>query len=58
MTDNHRDKSMKELVEDIDIEWDEEKLKSLHLSKEEAMNLYKNFGYDYRGLEYIGEFDW
>ena len=40
------------LIEDV--EWDEEHLKSLHITKEQAVELYQMRGYDFRDCEYIG----
>ena len=37
-----------------DVEWDEEHLKSLRITKEQALELYQMRGYDYRDFEYIG----
>ena len=41
------------LVEDI--EWDEEHLKSLRMTKEEALELYRDHGYSYKSFEFYKE---
>ena len=40
------------LIEDV--VWDEEHLKSLHITKEQALELFQIRGYDYQDFEYIG----
>ena len=40
------------LIEDV--EWDEEHLKSLHITKEQALKLFQTRGYDFQDFEYIG----